>query len=246
MRLDVYLAENKMTRSRSESRDYILRGKVIVSGEIIKKLAYSVKDLDKIEIKDYKNLVARSGEKLLYAIEHFNINVTDKNCIDVGSSTGGFTQVLLERGAEHITAVDVGTEQFDKKLLEKYKNKIDLHEKTDIRDFTEREFIESEKKSFDIVVCDVSFISIENIFASLISLALGKSNAIFLILIKPQFEVGRETNKTGVVTDEKLFENIKTKYTEMFNSAGLIVVDILDSPIQGGDGNREFILYAKK
>lgn len=250
-RLDIYLAEKGMTRSRSEAKDYIERGLVYVNGMQTLKMSHMVGEDDEVEIKEYKHLVSRAGEKLLYALEQFKIDVNGAHCLDIGSSTGGFTQVLLESGAKSVTAVDVGTDQFDRKLYEKWRDQIYLHESIDIRDYAENYIDENVNENdsrfsytFDCIVCDASFISLEKIIPSVVPLMHDSTQCVFLL--KPQFEVGKGKMKKGIVKNEEVYKELKEKYVVFCSRYALLVNDIIDSPILGGDGNKEFLMYATK
>lgn len=237
-RLDQELVDRELVRSRSEAKDYIERGLVKVNGFIVSKSSFSVSKNDILKIEQYKNLVSRAGEKMLEAIEKFSIQVKDRQCLDIGSSTGGFTQVLLENGASSVVAVDVGNGQFNKNLYEKYKDQILLFENTDIRDYAK-----STNLKFDIIVCDISFISLDKIIDSILN--VSKLGTEYVILLKPQFEVGRENINKGIVKDVVLYDEIIEKYKKIFTERNIKIEYIIDSPILGGSGNKEFLIYAK-
>jgi 23S rRNA (cytidine1920-2'-O)/16S rRNA (cytidine1409-2'-O)-methyltransferase len=239
MRLDLLITERKLVKSRNIATELIKAGKVLINGQIINKPAKDFTDSAdlKIEILEQPKYVGRGGLKLEKALAEFKIIPTDLICLDVGSSTGGFTDCLLQNGAKKVYAVDVGTEQFDPEL--KKDSRIILKEQTDIRD------IKDLPDKIDLAVIDVSFISLELILPAVKSL-LNK-NGLIIALIKPQFETKKEDkNKSGIVkTDEireQVLENIKTYCTQI----KLKIIDITDSPILGGSGNKEYLILLQK
>lgn len=232
MRLDIYLSiEKDMTRSKA--KDLIKRGKVLVDDKIIEKPSFDVSDENNIKIFDEDNIyVSRAGNKLEAAILNFGVDLQGKICLDIGSSTGGFTQCLIRFGAKEVYSVDVGKDQFHESL--KSINNIHLYEETDIRDFSKKGFV------FDIIVCDVSFISIEAIVDDITK--MSKENTVIIVLIKPQFEVGKDgVNKRGIVLDPskhlRAIENVK----KAFDMHGFKFCGIIESPIKGKAGNKEFL-----
>ena len=232
MRLDLYLStENEMTRSKA--KDLIKRGRVSVDDNIIEKPSFDVTDKNIIKIIDKGNIyVSRAGNKLEAAILNFDVDLHEKSCLDIGSSTGGFTECPIRFGAKEVYSVDVGKDQFHKSL--KGIDKIHLFEETDIRDFSKNDLV------FDIIVCDVSFISIEAIIDDIAK--MSKENTEVIVLIKPQFEVGRKgVSKRGIVLDPskhlKAIENVKNA----FDMHGSKPCGIIESPIKGKAGNKEFL-----
>ncbi len=255
MRLDLYLKEIGLVKSRTKAQELINSNNILLDGLIcndVKKELGENFDKNKIEILENEEMsyVSRSYKKLKVGLDTFKIKVEGKVCLDIGSSTGGFTQVLCERNAKQVFSIDVGSEQFYKDLLKKYENKINLFEKTDIRNFGKSD--STYKNYFDLIVCDISFISITKIVENISELL--KDGGEGVILIKPQFEVGRENiGKGGLVKSED--ENIS--YDELikitidnikiiFENNNLKVINIIDSPILGGDGNKEFLMHIKK
>lgn len=232
MRLDIYLSIEKDV-TRSKAKDLIKRGKVLVDDKIIEKPSFDVSDENNIKIFDEDNIyVSRAGNKLEAAILNFGVDLQGKICLDIGSSTGGFTQCLIRFGAKEVYSVDVGKDQFHESL--KSINNIHLYEETDIRDFSKKGF------AFDIIVCDVSFISIEAIVDDITK--MSKENTVIIVLIKPQFEVGKDgVNKRGIVLDPskhlKAIENVK----KAFDMHGFKFCGIIESPIKGKAGNKEFL-----
>lgn len=232
-RLDMYIKE-KLNISRQKAAELIKLHCVKVNGGAASKPSYIVKSDDNIEIINTDSVlkyVSRGGYKLEKAIELFNIDLKDKLCIDIGSSTGGFTDCMLQYGAKKVYAFDVGKDQ----LADKIRNddRIAAYEETDIRD------VELNIKA-DFISCDVSFISVKNIFEKLCRLLSPNGQAV--LLIKPQFEAGRKfINKNGVVKSPKIHKNVIDDITAFIRSYGLYVNKLSYSPIRGGDGNIEYI-----
>jgi 23S rRNA (cytidine1920-2'-O)/16S rRNA (cytidine1409-2'-O)-methyltransferase len=180
--------------------------------------------------------VSRGGIKLVAALDHFNIDPKGQVCLDVGASTGGFTQVLLERGASRIYAIDVGHGQLHESL--RSRTEIDSLEDTDIRTLSRVRFSELP----DLITVDVSFISLKLVLPH--ALALLKPAAQLVALIKPQFEAGRSAVKKGFVRDPAVHAAVCSDIAEFVASLGWRVLGIVPSPIEGGDGNTEFLLGA--
>ena len=254
MRLDIYLKENKNIKSRARAKLLIESDKVTVNGLVHKNCSYNVKDGDTITVEDML-YVSRAGYKLKYAAEYLQsskdstpitLDFTNKKCLDIGSSTGGFTDFLLQNGADLVCSVDVGSEQFDISLIEKYQHKIKLFENTDIRNVDEIEYFKNKKSEggFDIIVCDVAFISLTHIVPSIQKYM--KEGGFGLILFKPQFEVGRENNKSGIVKDQSISLKFLDEMIEKFSLAGIKVIKHFKSGVVGGDGNTEYMLYITK
>jgi 23S rRNA (cytidine1920-2'-O)/16S rRNA (cytidine1409-2'-O)-methyltransferase len=211
----------------------ISSGKISVKGRIAEKASQEVHDGDLVHVLETQKYVSRAGYKLEGAIREFNLNLKDKTILDIGSSTGGFTDCVLQHGARRVIAVDVGTEQFDAEL--KKDPRVELHEQTDIRNFLP-------KNKVGFIVVDVSFISLEHIIPYFKKLLIDGGEVV--LLVKPQFEVGRElVGKGGVVRDGvriQALQKIQQKLTEN----GFILKGSMDSPIHGGSGNKEFLIYA--
>lgn len=233
MRLDQELVRRGLCESRSLAQVFIARGCVQVDGAIVTKQAKDVAETDTIELAAVRMFVSRGGEKLEGAIVRTGITVKGKVALDIGSSTGGFTDCLLAYGARKVVAVDVGSDQLHRSLREN--PKVELHEETDIRNFESTE-------AFDLIVGDVSFISLDKIISSIIR--LSDAGTEVLCLIKPQFEVGKGNTKKGIVKDESLHETVLSSIEELFIKNGFGIREIFPSPIVGGDGNREFFIYA--
>lgn len=232
-RLDLAIVSRNLSRSRTEAQDRITHGKVLVNGVIETKPAKEVSDGDVIRITEQMPFASRGGVKLQHALEYFHIDVQDKTILDVGSSTGGFTDCLLQNGTRKVYAVDVGTFQ----MVDSLRNdkRVVLMEKTDIREAVLPEKVEG-------IVVDVSFISLSKIFPSLAKFALP--GAFIVALIKPQFEVGQANiGKGGIVTSEDAREDAITHVLKSATENRISIRDVTPSPIVGGDGNKEFLLY---
>ena len=232
-RLDVALVSRDMCKSRTEAQDRIIHGKVLVNGAVEKKSAKEISDSDVLRVTEYMPYVGRGGLKLEHALDHFKIDVNSFTVLDIGSSTGGFTDCVLQHGAKKVYAVDVGTFQLAHSL--RNDPRVILMEQTDIR-----EAILPEK--VDCIVIDVSFISLSKIFP--IVTRFTKQGAVLFALVKPQFEVGQgNIGKNGIVTDEKAREDAITKVLISATENGIAIQEVTGSPIAGGDGNKEFLLY---
>lgn len=232
-RLDLVIVSRNLSRSRTEAQDRITHGKVLVNGIVETKPAKEVGDTDIIRITEQMPFVGRGGVKLQHAIEYFHIAVKDKIVLDVGSSTGGFTDCLLQNGAQKVYAVDVGTFQMADSL--RNNQRVILIEQTDIREAMLPEKVAG-------VVVDVSFISLAKIFSSLSKFVMPGS--FIIALIKPQFEVGQaNVGKGGVVTNDQAREDAVTQVLKSATENGISIRDVTASPIVGGDGNKEFLLY---
>jgi 23S rRNA (cytidine1920-2'-O)/16S rRNA (cytidine1409-2'-O)-methyltransferase len=235
MRADVYLVENGYVKSRAKACEMIERGFVEVNGALLTKKNKEIKEGDNVVLREELRFVGRGGDKLAGALSSLGVSVEGYSCLDIGSSTGGFTDCLLQAGAKHVTAVDVGSEQFDTILANNLQ--IELHEKTDIRMFqTERQF--------DLTVADVSFISWINLVPTVSR--LSQSGTKILLLIKPQFEVGKGDIKHGIVKDAVLHKEVCDAVYLLFETAGFASLRIIESSLRGGDGNQEFFLYGEK
>lgn len=235
MRLDVFLTNKGYYKSRARAVSAIAAGCVRVNGRIVLKNAYDVSDHSEIEcLPDPVPYVSRGGLKLAGALSRFNIQVSGRTCLDIGSSTGGFTHVLLECGAAHITCVDVGRNQLDPAL--RNHPQITLFEETDARTF--RPGIQ-----YDFICMDVSFISVVQMMETVKCLLNPKGQAI--ILIKPQFELGRNAlNKNGIVKNRDAgLKKAKEIATQFSNFCGFRLGGFVESSIQGGDGNIEYCAW---
>ena len=237
-RLDELLVQRGLYSSRSRARDAIARGTVAVDGVVAAKPAQNTRPESRIEIIDEaRAYVSRSALKLKSGINFFNISVKGLNCLDIGASTGGFTQVLLEQGAAHVTAIDVGHGQLDKSL-QSHPNVTSI-EGLNSRDLTADHLAHK----IEIIVCDVSFISLK--LALPAALSLVESGTHLIALIKPQFEAGRDAvSRGGIVSDPHEHERVCKEISEFLTAEHWQVIGITPSSIEGGDGNKEFLIGA--
>ncbi|MBI5025693.1 MAG: TlyA family RNA methyltransferase [Nitrospirae bacterium] len=239
IRLDRLLVERGLIESREKARALILEGNVLVNGMRVDKAGAMVMADAPLEILQKMPYVSRGGIKIEEAIRNFKINIEGRTAMDVGASTGGFTDCLLQHGARKVYAIDVGYGQFAWSL--RHNPKVVLLEKTNIR-YLKKELI---KDVIDIATIDVSFISILKVIPKVLEFLTPYGEII--ALIKPQFEAGRESvGKGGVVRDEakrlEVVEKIKIKAQEM----GLKVIGVVQSPLPGPKGNIEYFIYLKK
>lgn len=237
VRLDVMLAERGLAESREKAQALVLAGEVLVNGVPARKPGQAVSSEAEIAVRERPAHVSRGGLKLEAAIGHFQIPVAGRICLDVGASTGGFTDCLLQRGAARVHAVDVGSGQLDWKL--RTDPRVILRERLNARYLRYEQIGEL----VDLAVCDVSFISVTLILPAIAPLL--RETGEMVILVKPQFEVGREqVGKGGIVRDPQLHraacERVETAVREMNFQTGMI-----PSPILGAEGNREFLLHAR-
>lgn len=234
MRADIYICENGFAESRTKAARLIDEGKVIIDGRIIKKASEQINEGEhSVEITEAERFVSRGGLKLLEAIEAFDVDVKGKRCIDVGASTGGFTDCLLQHGAECVFAVDSGTDQLHESLLEN--ERVVSVEGFNAKNL-DREFF----GTFSVAVMDVSFIS-QTILHKKVYDILDEGG-VFVSLIKPQFEAGRSAlGKRGIVKEPKDRERAVIKVLDSAAILGFEVKGVIKSPIEGGDGNREYL-----
>ena len=239
LRLDQILLNRNLAKSKSKAQAMIMAGQVFVDSIKINKSGFNINQNAEIEIKNLgPQWVSRGATKLLTALDKHKINVNKKICIDLGSSTGGFTDVLIQGGAKKVYAVDVGTNQLHEKLKNNYK--VVSLEKTNARYLT-KEII---SELIEILVCDVSFISLKKVI--LPNLNLLKNKSTIIALIKPQFESKKNESKKGVVRDSQIHERICNETKDWFESdCGFKVLSIIESPIKGPKGNIEFLITAK-
>lgn len=217
-----------MANSRSQAENLINLGQVNVNGKVIKKSSYKVGPDTKLEIKADEIYVSRAALKLKSVYHSFKLDVRDKVVLDVGSSTGGFTDYMLKRGAKKSIAVDVGTEQLHPTL--RADERIELYEKTDIRDFTSPELV-------DIAVIDVSFISIKKILIPVRKMV--KPGGLIIAMLKPQFEIGIENKHKGIVKNNAMRRTILHEFQDWLNDNKFTIVDKTDSAVPGKKGNTE-------
>ena len=236
-RLDKELVNRKLAQNRTKAQELIVKGFVFVNNKQILKVSFGIGAQDNIEIKE-NNLfkyVSRGGFKLEKALKVFKIKIKDQVVLDIGSSTGGFTDCALQNGAKKVIAVDVGTDLMHKDLRQN--KKVELYENTNIALLDSKKFCEA-----DIIVTDVSFVSLTKIFESIV-----KVPKLFEIvcLIKPQFECGKEIAKKyrGIILNEKIHRQILVNTIQMFNENNYFVKGLTFSPIKGGDGNIEYLAH---
>lgn len=236
-RLDTELAARGLVSSRSQAESWIKLGKVTVNGRTITKSGHSVSADSEIKLTATESYVSRAGLKLASVAQLLKVNFKDAIVLDVGSSTGGFTDYALQHGASKVYAVDVGTDQLHPSLHGD--PRIELHEKTDIRDFA---MPVGEHPS--IIVIDISFISLREVLPHLARSVAGKNTAI-MAMVKPQFEAGRDHAHRGVIKNDSVRRKILKDF-ELWAKDLFVIVDKRDSDIAGAKGNRERFYLLKK
>ena len=227
-RLDKALVERGLATTRSQADNFIRLGYVFLNKKIVQKSGTMVSDSDEIKLEKKETYVSRAGLKLASVAEYFHLNFQDKTVLDIGSSTGGFTDYSLRHGTKKVFAVDVGTEQLHPSL--RSNPKIALYEKTDIRDFYADEAI-------DIIVGDVSFISLREILPH-VAENLMNTNTILIAMVKPQFEAGRHQVNKGIIKNDKVRRQILSDF-EDWSRKYFVVLDKKDSEVAGSKGNLE-------
>lgn len=240
MRLDLFLSDNRLVDSRTDAKNFILSGAVSVDGKVVKKPAFDVIGDEDITVdKSGKRYVSRGGLKLEGALDSFQIDVTGMRAIDVGASSGGFTDCLLKRGAQHVIAVDSGYGQMVEAL--RADNRVTVIENFNARYMSSADF----EYMPDIAVMDVSFISAKLIIPAVASVL--SDGGIFVCLIKPQFEVGRSgLNKKGIVKNDELRKKAAKDVIDFALCCGFECLSLIESPIIGGDGNIEYLAHFRK
>jgi len=240
IRLDVAITERGLTESREKAKAVIMAGSVFVNGQKVTKSGTTINEEDKIEIKgDKLPFVSRGGLKLDKAIRSFNIDLKDKVCMDIGASTGGFTDCMLQNGAKKVYSVDVGYGQLAWKL--RTDERVINMERTNFRYLKPEQINEK----LDFASVDVSFISLDKILP--VMYGLLKDNALSVCLIKPQFEAGREkVGKKGVVRESATHIEVVEKVVILAKQLDFSVIGIDFSPIKGPEGNIEYLLFLKK
>lgn len=235
-RLDQYLVTRKMVATRSQAESYIRLGAVYVDGKQITKPGFFVGTNNLIELRTNEQYVSRAGLKLASVAKAFSLNFNDKIVLDIGSSTGGFTDYSLQNGSKKVYAVDVGTNQLHPSL--RLNKKIDLREQTDIRNIKKLTPIP------DIILADVSFISLRDILPSVIKLAHGTTQ--FAVMVKPQFEADKSGLKhKGVIKNESIRRRILKDF-EAWAKQYFFIADKKDSDVAGEKGNKERFYLLKK
>ena len=227
-RLDKLMLARGLVGSRSEAENWIRLGRVRVGGQTAVKPGLFVDESAPIELMVSERYVSRAGLKLAGAAKAFNLDFHSKTVLDIGSSTGGFTDFALQHGAKKVYAVDVGTEQLHPSL--RGNKRIELYEKTDIRDFVPNQ-------SVDIVVCDVSFISLREILPH-VAKNIMQPETILVAMVKPQFEAGKHQVNKGVIKNDKVRRQILADF-ENWAKQYFVVLDKKDSDVAGAKGNVE-------
>ncbi len=235
MRLDLYLTKNFDIQSRNKAHEIIKSKKVKIDGKIVSKPSFIISEEMAIELLEEIFYVSRAAYKLKYFLEKLDIDFINKKALDIGSSTGGFTQILLEHNVKSVCCVDVGSNQLHERV--KYHDKITFHENQDIRTF-------ENTKKFDLVTCDVSFISIFNIIEDINRLSKDK----IIILFKPQFEVGIniKRDKKGVVKDKKAILRVRRNFIDYCELLKWKLIYNETSKLEGKHGNEEEFFYFNK
>jgi 23S rRNA (cytidine1920-2'-O)/16S rRNA (cytidine1409-2'-O)-methyltransferase len=238
LRLDQILVDRNLAETKSKAQAMIMAGQVYVEGNQINKSGFSTKIDAYIDVKNLgPEWVSRGALKLIKAIETYKIKIKNKICLDIGSSTGGFTDVLINKNAQKVYAVDVGTNQLHEKL--KKNSKVISLEKINARYLNKELFSEL----IEIMVCDVSFISLKKVIAPNLNLLANES--IIIALIKPQFEAKKYELKKGVIRDIQIHERICGEIKEWFETeCDCHIEGVTESPIKGPKGNTEFLLTA--
>ena len=236
-RIDQLLVEKQLVQTRTKAKAMIMAGQIFVDEMQINKSGSFFKEDVKIEVKNLQaEWVSRGAYKILHVLNNFNIQINNKICLDLGASTGGFSQVLLKKGAKKIYSVDVGKNQLHEKL--RIENKIINIEKTNARYLTSAVI----RDKIDIIVCDVSFISMKKVIEP--CLKFLTNNGKIIGLIKPQFEVKKNETKKGIVLDKNIHLRICDEYKNWFEEKLFMkVIGLVESPIKGPKGNHEFLIY---
>ncbi len=233
------MVENGFAETGEKARALIMAGEVFVNGQRADKAGLSVAPESKVDVRAKLRYVSRGGVKLEGALKHFGIDVTGLICADIGTSTGGFTDCLLQHGAVRIHAVDTGTGQIDWRL--RSDSRVILHEALNARNLQVADLGES----VDLVVCDVSFISATLIIPAIVRV-LKPEMGRMVVLVKPQFEVGRDrVGKGGIITDPALHEESCARVRACVEESNF-TTKLMESPITGAEGNREFLLYGSR
>ena len=243
VRLDTLLVDRGLAASRERARALILAGNVRVNGQPASKAGTAVtRDAEVSVLTPDHPYVGRGGVKLAHALETFSIPVAGRTALDIGASTGGFTDALLQRGASRVVALDVGHGQLDWKL--RNDPRVDVVERVNARTLTIPD-LPAGRAPFDIVTIDVSFISLKLILPVVPSLLADTGDVV--ALVKPQFEAGRaEVGKGGIVRDEHVHARVLEEVTNAADALGLGRRGVAESPISGMEGNREFLLHLRR
>jgi 23S rRNA (cytidine1920-2'-O)/16S rRNA (cytidine1409-2'-O)-methyltransferase len=244
-RLDLLLVERSLAPSRERARAYILAGRVLVNEQKVDKPGTTVAGDAAVRLLgDDMPYVSRGGLKLAAALEHWKISIKGRACLDVGASTGGFSDCLLQHGAAHVTAVDTGFGQIAMKL--RNDPRMRLMERTNARLLDVGALAANKgEQELSLLAMDVSFISATLLLEPVLEAAPALTEAV--VLVKPQFEAGREhVGKGGIVRDSHAHQLAVAKVADCLRGLGWKVAGTIDSPITGAEGNKEFLLYAKR
>ena len=246
-RLDKLILQRGLAPSRERAQALILAGRVLVNEQKLEKAGAAVADDVSIRILgDDLPYVGRGGLKLARALQHWRIDVAAKTCLDIGASTGGFTDCLLQHGAARVIAVDTGYGQMDMRLRDD--PRVHLLEKTNARYLTtEQIWPDGRREAITLLAMDVSFISATLVLPAVLrSVRSSSANLEAVVLVKPQFEVGRrQVGKGGIVRDPQVQQSAVDRIAGLVVELGGTQVDFIESPILGADGNREFLLHAR-
>jgi len=235
-RLDKLLVACGLAETRAKAQALILAGKVFLGNQRLDKPGHMVPLEAPLKVKEPLPYVSRGGVKLAAALDHFKVEVGGRTCLDIGASTGGFTDCLLQRGAARVVALDVGYGQLDWRLRQD--TRVEVRENINARYLAPEDFNEW----FDLVVADVSFISLAKILPAIPPLV--RDRTFVIVLIKPQFEVGREeVGRGGIVRDPAAQRRVVGEITAFAETLGMRSQGVIESPILGADGNREFLAY---
>lgn len=235
-RLDIALVRRDLAKSRTAAQELISRGNVLVNGAIAEKPSMGVSPEHAITVTAPLPYVSRAGEKLAAALDHWHVSVAGRTVADIGSSTGGFTDCVLKRGAAHVYAIDVGTDQLDVTL--RADPRVTVLENTDVRTVTLPVLV-------DRAIVDVSFISLTHVLPSVVRLLAPRG--VLIALVKPQFEVGKDRiGKGGIVVDDAARSAALDRIRETVADLGFNEIKTIPSPLTGKDGNQEHLLYATK
>jgi 23S rRNA (cytidine1920-2'-O)/16S rRNA (cytidine1409-2'-O)-methyltransferase len=240
-RLDAALAQRGLARSRTHAQELLDKGLVRVDGKPVIKAAHKVSEANELSVEGLDHYVSRAAHKLIAALDDFDLDIRGRQALDVGASTGGFTQVLLERGVAHVVALDVGHNQISTKF--RGDERVTIVEGVNARYLTSANLagILSREYVPNLVVADLSFISLTHVIPAMI--ASASADADFVLLIKPQFEVGRTGVREGIVTNAALREDAINAVLWNAWDSGLETVNVISSPILGGAGNHEYIAW---
>lgn len=240
IRLDRALVQQGIIMSREKAKAAIISGMVSVNGEIINKPSVLILDDDSITYTGKaERYVGRGGYKLEKALSYFQIDLNNKLCLDIGASTGGFTDCMLQNGAKAVYSIDIGRDQLADKL--RSDKRVRVYEQTDIRNLPEN----VKNAGFEFIAADLSFISLKNVIPYIVDLIGNEDSCVFLI--KPQFEAGKTAvGKRGIVKDRKTHISVILNVCGSIMESGFSPIGLTYSPVKGGDGNIEYLLYTVK